>query len=58
MKRRSKFMPDKEKEIDRFYNMLKKGWMPTPMKMLLVLVSMFFAPVFFLIDKILKKQPS
>lgn len=49
-------MPDKEKEIDRFYDMLRKGWMPKPLKIFLILVSMFFAPIFFLIDKILEKR--
>ncbi|KXA89940.1 hypothetical protein AKJ40_02220 [candidate division MSBL1 archaeon SCGC-AAA259M10] len=49
-------MPDKEREIDRFYELLRKGWMPRPLKIFLILVSMLFAPIFFLIDKILEEQ--
>lgn len=49
-------MSKKEKEIDRLYEMVSEGHIPKPLKILLILVSLFFGPILALIDKISEKN--
>ncbi|KXA91869.1 hypothetical protein AKJ63_00605 [candidate division MSBL1 archaeon SCGC-AAA259D18] len=48
-------MSRKEREIDRLYDMLSEGHIPKPLKILLILVSLFFGPILALIDQISEK---
>ncbi len=45
-------MTTRDEEIDRLYDMLDQGYVPKPVKILLILVALFFSPILFLIDKI------
>ncbi len=49
-------MSEREKELDRLYDMFSEGHVPKPIKVLLVLVSLFFGPILALIDKISEKS--
>lgn len=49
-------MSKKEEEMDRLYDMFLEGHIPKPVKVLLILVSLFFGPILVLIDKILEKS--
>lgn len=49
-------MSKKEREMDRLFDMFSEGHLPKPIKVLLVLVSLFFGPILALIDKISEKS--
>lgn len=49
-------MGRKEKEIDRIYDMFRKGYVPKPVKILIILVSVFFSPILKLVDEISKRS--
>lgn len=49
-------MERKEKEIDRLYDMFREGYIPTPIKILIILFSLFFGPILIIIDKISEKS--
>ena len=50
-------MNRKEEEIDRLYDMFNEGYVPKPVKILLILVSLFFGPILVLIDQISDRSP-
>lgn len=45
-------MTRKEKELDKLYDMFNEGYVPKPIKILLILTSLFFGPILALIDQI------
>lgn len=49
-------MSEREKEIDRIYDMFQEGHLPRPVKILLILVSLFYGPILEAIDKIAEKS--
>ena len=49
-------MTEKEEEIDRLYDMFSHGEIPKPLRIILILVSLFFGPILALIDKIEEKS--
>jgi len=49
-------MSRKSKEMDRLYEIFRKGYIPRALKVLIVLISIFFGPILALIDKILEKS--
>lgn len=49
-------MPERDKEFDRLYDMFKKGYIPRPLKILVVLISLFFGPLIEAMDQISKRS--
>lgn len=49
-------MSKKEEELDRIYDMFQKGYFPKPLKVFLILVSLFFGPILALIDEISERD--
>lgn len=49
-------MNRKEEEIDRLYDMFSEGYIPTPIKVLIILFAVFFGPILIIIDKISEKS--
>ncbi len=51
-----KNMAKREDEFDRFYDMFKKGYIPKPVKILVILISLFFGPLIEAIEQISKRS--
>lgn len=49
-------MADEKKELDRVYDLFDKGYAPKPVKILIILFSVLFSPILFLIDEISKRS--
>lgn len=49
-------MSERDEEFDRLYDMFKKGYIPKPVKILVVLLSLFFGPLIEAIDRISKRS--
>ena len=49
-------MSDREKEMDRLYDMINEGYVPKPVKILIILFSMLFGPILALVDEISKRS--
>lgn len=49
-------MSKKEREIDRLYDMFREGYLPRPVKALIILVSVFYGPILALIDEISERS--
>lgn len=49
-------MSERDREMDRLYDMFQEGHLPRPVKVLLILVSLFFGPILAAIDKISEKS--
>lgn len=51
-------MAEEERDFDRFYDLFDRGYAPKPVKILIVLFSVIFSPILFLIDEISKRSSS
>lgn len=49
-------MTKREDEFDRLYDMFEKGYIPKPLKILIILISLFFGPLIEAIDQISKRS--
>ncbi len=49
-------MVEKEDNLDRLYEMVNEGHVPKPVRILIVLVSIFYGPILALIDEISKRS--
>lgn len=49
-------MSRREREIDRLYDIFREGYIPKPVKVLIILVSLFYSPILVMIDQISKRS--
>ncbi|MFP4005424.1 MAG: hypothetical protein ACLFUR_01740 [Candidatus Hadarchaeia archaeon] len=49
-------MDTEKRDLDRVYDLFERGYAPLPAKILIVLFSVLFSPILFLIDQISKRS--